>query len=83
MDVKTTTPFQETTVAKPRRTKEQKRQDDFISVTCQNSLFGYQCDIMKLSLLSGAGEAVAKTGGTNAEIEAAILAARDKHAVKA
>ena len=66
-----------------RRTKEQKRQDDFINMTCQNSLLGYQCDIMKLSKLSGAGEAVAKAGGTDAEIEAAILAARDEHAVKA
>lgn len=66
-----------------RRTKEQKRIDDFISMTCQNALLGYQCDIMKLSKLSDAGEAAAKSGGTNAEIEAAILAARDEHAVKA
>ena len=66
-----------------RRTKEQKRIDDFISMTCQNALLGYQCDIMKLSKLSDAGEAAAKAGGTNVEIEAAILAARDEHAVKA
>jgi len=70
-------------MAKARRTKEQKRIDDFISMTCQNSLLGYQCDIMKLSKLSGAGETVAKAGGTDAEIETAILAARDEHAVKA
>jgi hypothetical protein len=63
-----------------RISKEQKRINDFISVTCQNALYGYQINIMDMSKLSKAGEMAVESGGTNADIEAAIHAARDTYA---
>lgn len=67
-------------MAKQRRTKEQKRLDDLVSHVCQRCMSGYSIDIMKMHYLSDAGEAAAAAGKSDAEIEAAIIAARDEHA---
>lgn len=65
-----------------RKTKEEKRIATLISTTAQNSLTGYQIDIMDIGHLTEAGEAAAAAGKSDEEIKAAILAARDKYAVK-
>lgn len=66
-----------------RRSKEQIRVENLIERFCNQALSGYQIDIMKLRHLSEAGENAAKAGKSDAEIEAAINAARDEHAIKA
>jgi len=63
-----------------RRTKEQKRLDDLVSSLCQNSMNGYQINIMDMRHLSAAGESAATAGKSDSEIESAINAARDQYA---
>lgn len=63
-----------------RRTKEQKRLDDLITKLTSKSLAGYRIDVMKIHLLTDAGNAAAADGKSDAEIEAAIIEARNQHA---
>lgn len=64
-------------MAKKRQTPEQKRISNLISRECQNACGGYQINIMDLHKLTDAGEAAANSGKSDAEIIAAIHAARD------
>jgi hypothetical protein len=63
-----------------RRTKEQKRVDDFIDQTCQACMYGWQINVMDMKHLPAAGNAAAAAGGGDAEIIAAIYEARGKYA---
>lgn len=65
-----------------RRTKEEVRVARLISRICNSCMSGYQINIMDMHYLTDAGEAAAKMNKSDAEIEAAILAARDQHATK-
>lgn len=66
-----------------RRSKEQIRQERLVAALCNKLMSGYRIDIMQMHHLSTAGESAAKAGKSDAEVEAAIEAARDKYATKA
>ena len=66
-----------------RRSKEQMRQERLVDGLCNKLMSGYRIDIMKMHHLSDAGESAAKAGKSDAEVEAAIVEARDKYATKA
>lgn len=66
-----------------RRSKEQIRQETLIDRLCNTLMSGYRINIMDMRHLSTAGKNAVAAGKTDAEVEAAIVAARDKYAEKA
>lgn len=62
-----------------RRTKEQKRRDDLVERLCNELLTGWEINVFNMHKLSDAGKAVS---GSDDEVRAAIVAARDKYAKK-
>lgn len=66
-----------------RRTKEQIRQEKLVDRLCNSVMSGYRINIMDMHHLSTAGHNAAAAGKSDAEVEAAILAARDQYAEKA
>jgi len=63
-----------------RRTKEQIRQEKLVDRLCNSVMSGYRIDIMKMHHLSTAGKNAAAAGKSDAEVEAAIIEARNQHA---
>ena len=61
-----------------RRTKEQKRIDDLVDVTCQNASYGCSIPIMELGTLHNIVRAAAVAGQ---DVEAAAKAAFAKYRI--